>query len=70
MLKAVIALGQALQLGLVAEGVETPEQATYLADLGCDQMQGYWFSRPVDAQGITAFLQKHWPHYNTDIPLA
>ncbi|WP_207223359.1 EAL domain-containing protein [Leptolyngbya iicbica] len=66
MLKAVVALGQALQLGLVAEGVETPEQATYLRSLGCEQMQGYWFSRPLSRQAMTAFLQRHWPHYNTD----
>ncbi|NEQ46008.1 MAG: EAL domain-containing protein [Leptolyngbya sp. SIOISBB] len=70
MIKAIIALGQALQLGLVAEGVETPEQVKCLRDLGCHQMQGYWFSRPLDRHAMTAFLQRHWPHYNTDINVA
>jgi diguanylate cyclase (GGDEF)-like protein/PAS domain S-box-containing protein len=70
MLKAVVALGQALQLGLVAEGVETAAQAEYLNSLGCQQMQGYWFSRPLSSQAMTAFLQRHWPHYNTDSQLA
>jgi len=65
MLKAVIALGQALQLTLVAEGVETPAQVTCLRDLGCHQMQGYWLSRPLDSQAMTLFLQTHWPQYNT-----
>jgi EAL domain-containing protein (putative c-di-GMP-specific phosphodiesterase class I) len=66
MLQAVIALGQALQLSLVAEGVETPEQVACLSALGCHQMQGYWFSRPLDSHDMTTFLQTHWPHYNTN----
>lgn len=70
MLKAVIALGQALRLSLVAEGVETPEQVACLQNLGCYQMQGYWFSRPLDQHMTTTFLQSHWPHYNTNINVA
>ncbi|MGD1861234.1 MAG: EAL domain-containing protein [Leptolyngbyaceae cyanobacterium] len=64
MLKAVVALGQALQLSIVAEGVETPEQASCLHSLGCNQMQGYWFSRPLDSHSMTDFLYNHWPAYN------
>ncbi|MEM6715703.1 MAG: EAL domain-containing protein [Cyanobacteria bacterium P01_C01_bin.147] len=70
MVKAVIAMGQALQLGLVAEGVETPEQMDCLHDLGCHQMQGYWFSRPLDCHAMTAFLHRHWPRYNTNSQVA
>ena len=66
MLKAVIALGQALNLGLVAEGVETTEQMNCLQALGCQQMQGYRFSRPLDSQAMTAFLTAHWSHYTVD----
>ncbi|MEM6435595.1 MAG: EAL domain-containing protein [Cyanobacteria bacterium P01_D01_bin.115] len=66
MLKAVIALGQALNLSLVAEGVETTEQMNCLQALGCQQMQGYRFSRPLDSQAMTAFLTAHWPHYTVD----
>jgi EAL domain-containing protein (putative c-di-GMP-specific phosphodiesterase class I) len=69
MLKAVIALGQELQLRVVAEGVETLEHMTCLRDLGCQNMQGYWFSRPLDVHQMTAFLEAHWPYYNADILL-
>ncbi|HEY9888675.1 MAG TPA: EAL domain-containing protein, partial [Candidatus Obscuribacterales bacterium] len=64
MLRAVIALGQELQLGVVAEGVETPDQMMCLRELGCHNMQGYWFSRPLDAAAMTDFLNAHWPTYN------
>lgn len=45
--KAVIALGQSLGLNVVAEGVETLDQAETLRNLGCDKLQGFYFSRPV-----------------------
>jgi EAL domain-containing protein (putative c-di-GMP-specific phosphodiesterase class I) len=66
MLRAVIALGQELQLDIVAEGIETPDQVACLRELGCHNMQGYWFSRPLDTAAMTDFLQRHWPTYNTD----
>ncbi|NJN21278.1 MAG: EAL domain-containing protein [Leptolyngbya sp. RL_3_1] len=47
MLRAITALGQELQLDVVAEGVETAAQRDCLVSLGCHQMQGYWFSRPL-----------------------
>jgi diguanylate cyclase (GGDEF)-like protein/PAS domain S-box-containing protein len=51
--------GMARNLGLktVAEGVETREQAEYLTALGCDQLQGYFFSRPVPAEQFAQLLQ-------------
>ncbi|WP_424952661.1 putative bifunctional diguanylate cyclase/phosphodiesterase [Deinococcus sp.] len=45
--QAIMALAGALQLGTVAEGVETPEQLESLQELGCDRMQGYLLGRPV-----------------------
>ncbi|MGB0205649.1 MAG: sensor domain-containing phosphodiesterase [Neptuniibacter sp.] len=45
--KAVIALGQSLGLKVVAEGVETQDQAETLKQLDCDTLQGYFFSKPV-----------------------
>ena len=44
---AVVALGHSMQMKLVAEGVETPEQARFLRELGCDAMQGCLLSRPL-----------------------
>jgi diguanylate cyclase (GGDEF)-like protein/PAS domain S-box-containing protein len=51
--------GMARNLGLktVAEGVETREQAEYLMALGCDQLQGYFFSRPVPAEQFAQLLK-------------
>ncbi len=56
--KAVIQLGHALQLTVIAEGVETEDERAFLADSGCDEAQGYCFSRPVEASAFTALLQE------------
>jgi EAL domain-containing protein (putative c-di-GMP-specific phosphodiesterase class I) len=45
--RAIVALAQAAQLHLVAEGVETEAQARMLRELGCQELQGYLYSRPV-----------------------
>jgi len=45
--QAVVALGQALQMSTVAEGVETESQAAILREMGCDQLQGYGVGRPL-----------------------
>jgi diguanylate cyclase (GGDEF)-like protein len=54
---AIIGLGKALSLTIVAEGVETTEQQAFLRDHACDEMQGYLFSRPVSAENISALLR-------------
>lgn len=56
---AIITLGQGLKLSVVAEGVETENQMNCLRSLHCQEMQGYWFSPPLDAQAATQFLQAH-----------
>jgi diguanylate cyclase (GGDEF)-like protein len=55
---AVVGIGRALGLYVVAEGVETAEQLAYLRSIGCDAMQGYLFSRPVPRDAIVELLQK------------
>jgi EAL domain-containing protein (putative c-di-GMP-specific phosphodiesterase class I) len=52
----IIALGQGLGLDVVAEGVETHEQLDFLAAHGCDQIQGYIFSRPLPADELSSLL--------------
>jgi diguanylate cyclase (GGDEF)-like protein len=47
--RAIVSLAHSLRLKVVAEGVETPEQLTFLRTLGCDQYQGYHFSPPLPA---------------------
>ena len=47
-MRAIVALAQASRLHLVAEGVETEAQARMLRELGCHELQGYLYSRPVE----------------------
>jgi diguanylate cyclase (GGDEF)-like protein/PAS domain S-box-containing protein len=56
--EVVISLAHSLELKVIAEGVDAEEQASLLAKLGCDQMQGYLISKPVPAEQIEAMLAK------------
>jgi diguanylate cyclase (GGDEF)-like protein len=53
---ALVELGHALGLDVVAEGVETDAQLAHLRELGCDGAQGYLFSRPLPVDGVHALL--------------
>ncbi|WP_179232724.1 sensor domain-containing protein [Paenibacillus rigui] len=55
-IKAIIAMANSLNLCVIAEGVETKEQLRRIRDIGCSDMQGYWFSEPVQPQIIESFL--------------
>ncbi|RZM76153.1 EAL domain-containing protein [Leptolyngbya iicbica LK] len=57
LVRAIVNLGHGLGLTLVAEGVETVEQQTFLQAIGCNAMQGYLFSQPVSAAAIPDLLQ-------------
>jgi diguanylate cyclase (GGDEF)-like protein len=54
---AVVALGHAMDLAVVAEGVETSEQAALVRLLGCDELQGFHFARPLPADQIESALR-------------
>lgn len=54
---AVVALARALDLEVVAEGVETGRQVTELMHLGCEQAQGFHFARPLELEGLRASLR-------------
>ncbi len=56
--RAVIGLAQAFGVRTVAEGVETAEHARKLAELGCEQLQGYGIARPMPAQALEAWLDR------------
>ena len=55
-IQAVVSLGHALRLGVVAEGVETAEEAVQLHDLGCELGQGYHFAKPLSRAQAGAFV--------------
>jgi diguanylate cyclase (GGDEF)-like protein/PAS domain S-box-containing protein len=55
--EAIIAMGKTLSLTVVAEGVETQEQEAFLRAHACDEMQGYYFSKPVVADEFAALLR-------------
>ncbi len=61
MVERTIELGHDLEMVVVAEGVETAEQAAALRGYGCDLGQGYYFSRPVAIAELRAFLEKLEP---------
>jgi len=54
---AIISLARALDLKVIAEGVETAEQCAFLRKHGCDEIQGYYFSRPVPAETFAGMLR-------------
>ncbi|GGB85793.1 hypothetical protein GCM10011352_09590 [Marinobacterium zhoushanense] len=56
--RTVIALGQSLELSVIAEGVETDEQRSVLTDFGCRYFQGYLFSRPLPAEAFEALAHE------------
>ncbi|WP_426075932.1 EAL domain-containing protein [Janthinobacterium sp. PSPC3-1] len=56
---AIIQLGKSMQLSVIAEGVETQEQAAFLLRHGCRLAQGYFYSRPVLAQDIVERWRDH-----------
>ena len=58
LLGTIIGLAHALDYSLVAEGVETEEQALKLQQLGCDIIQGYYFSKPLPARDVPAFINQ------------
>lgn len=55
-IKTIVDLGQALDIRVIAEGVETPEQYALLVEMGCDEIQGYLVSRPLSVPAFEAFL--------------
>lgn len=57
LVKTILAMAKALNLRVVAEGVENHEQAAYLTRAGCDGIQGYLYARPMSIGQLTIFIQ-------------
>jgi len=55
-LKAIIALGHSLGMKVIAEGVETSYQKAFLHGIGCDELQGYHFSKPLPMKSLEKFI--------------
>jgi diguanylate cyclase (GGDEF)-like protein/PAS domain S-box-containing protein len=62
--EAIIALGRSLNLKVVGEGIESEEDREYLRDHGCDQGQGYLFSRPLPAAEFESWYRNHLRLYH------
>jgi diguanylate cyclase (GGDEF)-like protein/PAS domain S-box-containing protein len=60
--ESLLTLGRRLNIRVVAEGVETQELKNLLQTLKCEQMQGYWFNRPLTTQDATNVLRENHPN--------
>ncbi|MCR6651868.1 MAG: EAL domain-containing protein [Cellvibrionaceae bacterium] len=60
--RAVINLGHSLDMKVLAEGVETQGQLQRLGDEGCDYIQGFYYSRPLEAESLEAYMQRNGLH--------
>jgi EAL domain-containing protein (putative c-di-GMP-specific phosphodiesterase class I) len=59
--RTIVALARNLGFTLVAEGIETLEQACLLRDMECEALQGSYISEPVAAEAVPALLAARWP---------
>ncbi|MEM1351362.1 MAG: EAL domain-containing protein [Pseudomonadota bacterium] len=55
----IVNIGKSMNLSVIAEGVETLEQADVLTELGCDVLQGFAFAKPMPLQNLKAYLRTH-----------
>lgn len=65
LISSIIDMAKALDIEVVAEGVESLEHAQILQDLGCDILQGYVFARPLPAEAVAAFVRDYALALNT-----
>jgi len=59
LIKSIVGIGKSLNLGIIAEGVECIEEATILKELGCEALQGYYFSKPLPNDAFIDFITSY-----------
>ena len=64
-IKAIVGLGKSLDYRVIVEGVETESQMQLLRKMGCHEIQGYWFSRPLCIADFSSFMKKR---VNENVP--
>lgn len=64
-LQMVVSMAQRLNMPIIAEGVETLEQAEFLSEIGCDIIQGYFYQKPCSVEEFEAILDKYEKEGNT-----
>jgi EAL domain-containing protein (putative c-di-GMP-specific phosphodiesterase class I) len=62
--EAIIGLGRTLNLKVVAEGIESEESMDYLREYGCDQAQGFLFSKQLSADEFASWTQRHYARWH------
>jgi EAL domain-containing protein (putative c-di-GMP-specific phosphodiesterase class I) len=60
-IQSIINMGKSLSLKVVAEGVETREQENFLREHACDEIQGFYFSKPATPEQFADLLRRHVP---------
>ena len=66
-IKTILALGKNMELDIVAEGIETANQAQFLLKQGCTLGQGYWFSKPLTSEQAEGMLAAHFADSNGNL---
>jgi len=59
LLETMVAMAHKLGYRVVAEGVETSSAAEIVAGLGCEEAQGFWFARPMEADAFASWMRSH-----------
>ena len=59
-LEQVVLMANGLNVGILAEGVETKEQIEQLQRMGCDQVQGFYYSRPMPNEDFFTLVEKQY----------
>ncbi|MBY0578326.1 MAG: EAL domain-containing protein [Burkholderiales bacterium] len=60
--RTIISMGHSLRMKVIAEGVETTDQFALLREQGCDEIQGYYYSKPLSAEDFCSFLRCNQPN--------